>query len=868
MSGDQDRDLQGEQARESSDGEVTTFEIKKRSRTTMEEFRRKKAAGEKFEIKFDKEGVPIGTEEAVNKFASYCGYLARTRVPITINDWRKDVSKETRLELWLDIKKMFNIEDDKAMNNTLKAMGISHRAYRSRIAEEYITNADPNNPKNPCDKHPISQKEWEEFFNKRTGADFVQKSNKAKELRKKWKEPHRMGSTGYRGKKGSWKPTDKIVIPGDSEGAGSTSITIGDLEPRSQRYFMGRTVATKDKDTYTFHSSDSSTIEAFSRLSAMSGEINSGSIPEQEVLNRAVDRPEHPGRIRGYPLWTKKEDVYKRKSRKDAHEGWMAPDQIEELMSRVAAEAAEKTKRDLIHSEEIMNAARQQAFQDVKQWLASSGLQIQAPQQFVTPYQPFVEAEEEMPCDLFSLDHNNQRIKVAEGNIIPSVVGQIVHGVPLTDQQLYVHLLRVGDEFREWQVPGRSDELLGNNIGGRFPWPSFLVDIGHKSLTKKKPAKKKAKAKEAAKNVKESPKVPSAGSFVTRDPLLPKDIIDRLSPSEQAVYRLLMLQPEEEMNFELPNCNPWGTHGGDVKFNVNVEDIVECFKREELSQSIVKFYCWFWMEELSTRQEENEFSKSITVLDPELLAEWKFKHEELGAVNYLTRAFMENPSSYLVLPYNQQFHWVVLVINVEKRTVHFVDSLERKNPKLYIKPFISSVYKRYLVEAGRYSQKSRTGFDWYRIKGPIQRGGTECGYFTMLNMRAILSSWTTVGEFPEGVGLASYLLIHFWFTRLQADKAAIKAMLVNRVGDFGLVLGIFGCFTLFQTVDFSTIFACASVPINNSWIFCNMRFSAITMICILLFIGVVGKSAQIGLHWMLIFHFCLCLFSAFTIQKL
>uniref|UniRef100_A0A8I6XTR9 NADH-ubiquinone oxidoreductase chain 5 n=1 Tax=Hordeum vulgare subsp. vulgare TaxID=112509 RepID=A0A8I6XTR9_HORVV len=99
----------------------------------------------------------------------------------------------------------------------------------------------------------------------------------------------------------------------------------------------------------------------------------------------------------------------------------------------------------------------------------------------------------------------------------------------------------------------------------------------------------------------------------------------------------------------------------------------------------------------------------------------------------------------------------------------------------------------------------------------------------------------------EGVGLASYLLIHFWFTRLQADKAAIKAMLVNRVGDFGLALGIFGCFTLFQTVDFSTIFACASAP-RNEWIFCNMRLNAITLICILHFIGAVGKYAQIGLH--------------------
>ncbi|KAI3842479.1 hypothetical protein MKX03_035086 [Papaver bracteatum] len=59
----------------------------------------------------------------------------------------------------------------------------------------------------------------------------------------------------------------------------------------------------------------------------------------------------------------------------------------------------------------------------------------------------------------------------------------------------------------------------------------------------------------------------------------------------------------------------------------------------------------------------------------------------------------------------------------------------------------------------------------------------------------------------EGVGLASYLLIHFWFTRLQADKAATKAMPVNRVSDFGLAPGISGRFTLFQTVDFSTIFA-------------------------------------------------------------
>lgn len=100
----------------------------------------------------------------------------------------------------------------------------------------------------------------------------------------------------------------------------------------------------------------------------------------------------------------------------------------------------------------------------------------------------------------------------------------------------------------------------------------------------------------------------------------------------------------------------------------------------------------------------------------------------------------------------------------------------------------------------------------------------------------------------EGVGLASYLLINFWFTRLQASKASIKAMLVNRVGDFGFALGIMALFTVFKTVDFSTVFALAAYKSEAVLVFCNMEFHALTVICILLFVGAVGKSAQLGLH--------------------
>ncbi len=100
----------------------------------------------------------------------------------------------------------------------------------------------------------------------------------------------------------------------------------------------------------------------------------------------------------------------------------------------------------------------------------------------------------------------------------------------------------------------------------------------------------------------------------------------------------------------------------------------------------------------------------------------------------------------------------------------------------------------------------------------------------------------------EGVGLCSYLLINFWFTRLQANKAAIKAMLVNRVGDFGLALGVMAVYLEFGSVDYATVFALAPTAIGNSFLRLGVPVPALTVICLLLFVGAVGKSAQRGLH--------------------
>ncbi len=100
----------------------------------------------------------------------------------------------------------------------------------------------------------------------------------------------------------------------------------------------------------------------------------------------------------------------------------------------------------------------------------------------------------------------------------------------------------------------------------------------------------------------------------------------------------------------------------------------------------------------------------------------------------------------------------------------------------------------------------------------------------------------------EGVGLASYLLIGFWFRKPSASAAAIKAFVVNRVGDLGFMLGIFGTWLVFDTVSIPAILEAAPAMAGSTITFLGARWDTMTILCVLLFIGAMGKSAQLGLH--------------------
>ncbi len=100
----------------------------------------------------------------------------------------------------------------------------------------------------------------------------------------------------------------------------------------------------------------------------------------------------------------------------------------------------------------------------------------------------------------------------------------------------------------------------------------------------------------------------------------------------------------------------------------------------------------------------------------------------------------------------------------------------------------------------------------------------------------------------EGVGLASYLLIGFWYLKPEANAAAIKAFIVNRVGDFGFALGIFGVFAVFGTIGFDAVFRAAPAVAGKPMEFLGYQLDTLTVLCLLLFMGAMGKSAQFLLH--------------------
>ena len=143
---------------------------------------------------------------------------------------------------------------------------------------------------------------------------------------------------------------------------------------------------------------------------------------------------------------------------------------------------------------------------------------------------------------------------------------------------------------------------------------------------------------------------------------------------------------------------------------------------------------------------------------------------------------------------------------------------------------------------------------WYSM-GYMKDYGEQSRFFAYLSLFTFaMLTLVTADNFLqlffgwEGVGLASYLLIGFWYKKPSANAAAIKAFVVNRVGDFGFAIGIMAIFLVFVSIEFDTVFAAAPEFAGKSFEFLSWQPDILTTICLLLFVGAMGKSAQLFLH--------------------
>lgn len=138
----------------------------------------------------------------------------------------------------------------------------------------------------------------------------------------------------------------------------------------------------------------------------------------------------------------------------------------------------------------------------------------------------------------------------------------------------------------------------------------------------------------------------------------------------------------------------------------------------------------------------------------------------------------------------------------------------------------------------------------YRAQDPhLPRFRSYLSFFTFFRL-ILVTAENFVQRFVgwEGVGLCSYLLINFWFGRIQANKSAVKARVLNRIGDLGLSIAIFTIYATFSSLDYSVVFSLVPARASNTVPFFSTSINLLDFIVFFLFVGAVGKSAQVGLH--------------------
>nr|KAJ0214647.1 hypothetical protein LSAT_V11C400186960 [Lactuca sativa] len=721
------------------------------------------------EIEFDELGQNIGATQS--QFSNYCGVMVRTRISILILRW-DEVPKAEVDELWLNIKKHWNIEDDSHKKQVLKICNQAWKAYKSRLVTEYLKKG-----RNPVPEYPyLDEPTWNAFVQLKTSPSFQEISSKATETARLNKYPPRIGPRGYRGMKPQW----------EKEMESGNSTEFHNIRSERARNFI---LARLKRDPTGMYSLPTNLYPLASDLIEKDTQLSHGDWfpgPGEDVLTEVLG-PEHPGRTRavGHNVGLRQSMPRVDKKKRKSHDKNTFEDMKEKM--RIEVEAMMEAKMEAKIEE--MNAQIEEMKTYMHRFLSKNeGRHITSPVLKKNSVVSTVSDELDgiktpTACELM-IPYGAMNQKCAKGMVFPYGNGQI-HSVPLNANHLKVSIDKIYDQYDCIPLPVSTEEAskLYDVLHGIVQWPRNAIKIIQIKLNV-----------EQDKRCSSLPVATDPQPRITKSvPAISKGVVKKTKPAKESLIPhtsnnqvelekmpLVMRRMYKRlMNREAPGdaiyveAEPGILGAQKIETYIYPEEILRLLNKQWLDISVITWFQIMLHSMLETHG-GNKVNKCAFISPSEIQATICESNGE-GVVSYIVDAMrVHEDKEFFVAPYWQGLHWTLLVICPNKGTGYILDSLKNSNEKA-VENYIVVKYVEEAVASLKEDIETTHPMNWTLVECNQQPSGWECGFYVMRWMFEFVltrqyefpnkSNWNDKNPFPDWV---LNEIIVMWSSRFES----------------------------------------------------------------------------------------------------
>ncbi|KAH6823951.1 hypothetical protein C2S53_016206 [Perilla frutescens var. hirtella] len=641
------------------------------------------AKGIKEVVEFNSKQQPYGP--VASEIQSYIGVLARKEVKICYNSW-KDVPKEVKEKIWDHVKMSYQVEDNWKIK-CFESACTKWRQWKSGLYKKHILpNKDnPDKLNDPPSGSGIRQEDWRQYVISRMSDDFKKLSSLQSERCKMNQFPHRLSRRGYAGLGEQLKDE----LHGDDE------------IDRAIMWKKARVVKSGDIE-------DEKLKNTFEKIDDYIQQKKEGKFKSkgwgEDVLTRALEKPEHSGRVRGLGSYITPTVYFKQFGEK---EKGLKPDEKTELME--ARKHIAKQDLLLMQLQERLTRLEEQKEADDEKGSCSVKQPVH-PVHLIDENIEDVELISEMEASLGKsvslLSHSSKAI-VAYGTVVtPS-------GDSFPDGCLCVAIDEVLDPDMLLPYPiSDNSQNLGDAVGSHIAWPAFLVTVKEMSQKKK------------MKEIKE----------------VKKRMVNNYDSLKSSLKVLYLYGERNLKNGEgiLISFDD-DVFGCEFEIHLHIEDIVSFCELEPISGNCIAAYICYLYKILV----EKDRIDTCRFMDP-FSVSYVPKQSQDDRARALFQGIEKVSTTQLaIVPCNVGLHWILTVIDPHKESIYLFDPLCHRIRNDTWTQTVNKAIFMYNAKIGRRGKKQP---HWEIVKGPIQPDSKQCGFFVMRYMKEIIDEIAIKGS--------------------------------------------------------------------------------------------------------------------------